>query len=43
MRGRATARERRGGREKDVRAWVRGRERHKVKQRTNVKEREREI
>ena len=27
----------------EVRAWVGGRERHKVKQRTNVKEREREI
>jgi len=27
----------------EVRAWGVGRERHKVKQRTNVKEREREI
>jgi len=27
----------------EVRAWGGGRERHKVKQRTNVKEREREI
>ena len=27
----------------DMRAWGGGRERHKVKQRTNVKEREREI
>ena len=27
----------------DVRAWGGGRERHKVKQRTNVKEKEREI
>ena len=41
MRGREKARERGGEREKDVRAWGGGRERHKVKQRTKEREGER--